>query len=288
MTKTSVAILKGKQPSKMIQKALGLIRANELIKPDDKVLIKPNYVVAEHPSTGITTDSRVVECLIAFARSLGVEDIVVGEGGAGDTERAFDVVGIRDVTRSLKVGLVNLNKDSRIQVRVPQALALHQIGIAETALKSTRIINVPTLKVHHIALVTLCMKNLMGLIIPKMIMHSHINEKIVDLASLFKDKVKINIVDGLVGSEVDEVNGSPVKMNLIIAGQDMVAVDTVATAVMGIDPNKVKYLTLAQETGLGVSNLEEIEVLGENIEEIERKFRLPSTFKRLAITQMQE
>jgi len=288
MTKTSVAILKGKQPSKMIQKALGLIRANELIKPDDKVLIKPNYVVAEHPSTGITTDSRVVECLIAFARSLGVEDIVVGEGGAGDTERAFDVVGIRDVTRSLKVGLVNLNKDSRIQVRVPQALALHQIGIAETALKSTRIINVPTLKVHHIALVTLCMKNLMGLIIPKMIMHSHINEKIVDLASLFKGKVKINIVDGLVGSEVDEVNGSPVKMNLIIAGQDMVAVDTVATAVMGIDPNKVKYLTLAQETGLGVSNLEEIEVLGENIEEIERKFRLPSTFKRLAITQMQE
>lgn len=288
MTKTSVAILKGKQPSKMIQKALGLIRANELIKPDDKVLIKPNYVVAEHPSTGITTDSRVVECLIAFARSLGVEDIVVGEGGAGDTERAFDVVGIRDVTRSLKVGLVNLNKDSRIQVRVPQALALHQIGIAETALKSTRIINVPTLKVHHIALVTLCMKNLMGLIIPKMIMHSHINEKIVDLASLFKGKVKINIVDGLVGSEVDEVNGSPVKMNLIIAGQDMVAVDTVATAVMGIDPNKVKYLTLAQETGLGVSNLKEIEVLGENIEEIERKFRLPSTFKRLAITQMQE
>ena len=285
MTKTSVAILKGKQPSKMIQKALGLIRANELIKPDDKVLIKPNYVVAEHPSTGITTDSRVVECLIAFARSLGVEDIVVGEGGAGDTERAFDVVGIRDVTRSLKVGLVNLNKDSRIQVRVPQALALHQIGIAETALKSTRIINVPTLKVHHIALVTLCMKNLMGLIIPKMIMHSHINEKIVDLASLFKGKVKINIVDGLVGSEVDEVNGSPVKMNLIIAGQDMVAVDTVATAVMGIDPNKVKYLTLAQETGLGVSNLKEIEVLGENIEEIERKFRLPSTFKRLAITQ---
>lgn len=285
MTKTSVAILKAKQPSKMIQKALGLIRANELIKPDDKVLIKPNYVVAEHPSTGITTDSRVVECLIAFARSLGVEDIVVGEGGAGDTERAFDVVGIRDVTRSLKVGLVNLNKDSRIQVRVPQALALHQIGIAETALKSTRIINVPTLKVHHIALVTLCMKNLMGLILPKMIMHSHINEKIVDLASLFKDKVKINIVDGLVGSEVDEVNGSPVKMNLIIAGQDMVAVDTVATAVMGIDPNKVKYLTLAQETGLGVSNLKEIEVLGENIEEIERKFRLPSTFKRLAITQ---
>ena len=78
---------------------------------------------------------------------------------------------------------------------------------------------------------------------------------IVDLVSLFKGKVKINIVAGLVGSEVDEVHGGPVKMNLSIAGQDIVAVDTVATAVMGINPNKFKHLTLAEETGLGVSTL---------------------------------
>lgn len=122
------------------------------------------------------------------------------------------------------------------------------------------------------------MKNLMGLIIPKPagpIMHSRINEKLVDLASLFKDKVKINVVDGLVGAEVDEIHGSPVEMNLVIAGRDMVAVDSVATAVMGIDPSKVKYLRLAEERGLGAANLKEIDVLGEKIEEVERKFRQP-------------
>lgn len=86
------------------------------------------------------------------------------------------------------------------------------------------------------------MKNLMGLILPKpagQIMHSRINEKLVDLASLFRDKVKINVIDGLVGAEVDEIHGRPVEMNLVIAGRDMVAVDSVATAVMGIDPSKV-------------------------------------------------
>jgi uncharacterized protein (DUF362 family) len=280
MAKTSVAIVKGKQPSKMIERALELIVAKELIKPEDKVLIKPNYVDAKHPSTGITTDSRVVESLIEFVRSLGVKEIIVGEGGSGDTERAFDVVGIRDVTARQKVKLVNLNQDLMIRVRVPQAFLLHEVGIAETALNSTCIINVPKLKVHHMALVTLCMKNLMGLILPKSVMHNQINEKIADLAALVKDRVKINVVDGIVGAEMNEEYGSPVKMNLLIAGRDMVAVDSVATAVMGIDPRRVKYLRLAGERGIGVSNLKEIEVLGENIEAVERKFKLPQEFKQ--------
>ncbi len=280
MTKTSVAIARGRQLPRMIEEVLKLIGANELIKAEDKLLIKPNYVSAKHPSTGITTDSRVVESLIDCVRKFGVKEIAVGEGGAGDTERAFDVVGIRDVTARQQVRLINLNRESRIQVRIPQALALHEVGIAKTALESTCIVNVPKLKVHHQAFVTLCMKNLMGLILPKSIMHSQINEKIVDLASLLKDKVKINVVDGLVGAEVDEVVGRPVEMNLIIAGQDMVAVDSVATKVMGIDPRKVKYLRLAEERGLGVANLKEIEVLGESISGVEKKFQLPPEFKR--------
>lgn len=279
MTNTSVAIVTGESPANMVDEALELIGANGLIEPDDKVLIKPNYVVDKHPSTGITTDTRIVERVIEFVRNLGVSDIIVGEGGAEDTERAFDVVGIRDVTRHHRVRLVDLNRDSRIQVRIPQALALHEIGISEMALKSTCIINIPTLKVHHIAFTTLCMKNLMGLILPKSIMHNQINEKIVDLTSLFKDKVKINIVDGIVGAEVDEVHGSRVKMNLVIAGQDIVAVDSVATAVMGIDPMRVKYLGLAEKRDLGISNRKEIEILGRKIEEVERKFRLPLTFE---------
>jgi uncharacterized protein (DUF362 family) len=95
----------------------------------------------------------------------------------------------------------------------------------------------------------------------------------VDLTSLFKDKVQINVVDGLVGSEVSEIYGSPVEMNLVIAGRDMVAVDTVGAMVMGVDPNRVRYLKLAGAEGLGVSNLDDIEILGEDIEQVKRRFR---------------
>jgi uncharacterized protein (DUF362 family) len=150
-------------------------------------------------------------------------------------------------------------------MKVPHSLALTEVGVAKTALDSSCIINVPKLKVHHMAITTLCMKNLMGVILPKREKNSNINEKIIDLTSLLKDKVKINVVDGLFGAEFDETSGSPVEMDLIIAGGDMVAVDTVGTSIMGIDLGRVKYLKLAEERGLGVSNLKEIEVLGKKL-----------------------
>lgn len=271
--KTVVAVVRGKQPSKMVETALELIEAKRLIVSNDNVLIKPNYVSPQPPSSGITTDSRLVESLIEFAKSGGVKDITVGEGGSGDTERAFDVVGIRDVVARQKVRLVNLNRDSTVNVKIQQALALHEVNIVKTAINSTCIINVPKLKIHHMALVTVSMKNLMGLILPKSIMHSHIDEKIVDLASILRGKVKLNVVDGLVGAEENEVHGSPVQMDLVIAGQDMVAVDSVGAAIMGVDPRRVNYLTLAEDIGLGISNLEEIEVVGESISAVAKKFR---------------
>jgi len=279
MKTAKVAVVKDEDPYKALKKVLELINAGDLLSPEDKVLIKPNYVVAKHPSTGVTTDSRVIDGVIGFLKDIGVKKIVVGEGGAGDTERAFDVVGIREVVRKHGVELVNLNRDTIINVKIPNALALQEIGVAETALKSTCIINVPKLKVHHMALVTLSMKNLMGLILPKNIIHEHINEKITDLAALFRNRVRLNIVDGLVGSEIDEVHGSPVKMDLLIAGIDMVSVDTVATAVMGIEPKIVRYLKLAEEKGLGTCDLTRIEVLGDRIENVMRKFRLPPGFE---------
>jgi uncharacterized protein (DUF362 family) len=258
----------------MVVKALDLIGFKNLFKAEERVLIKPNYVVAKHPSTGITTDSRVVEGIIELLKKFKVKDIVVGEGGAGDTEKAFNLVGIRDVIFRQKVDLINLNRDQRVNVKFKQPLAFCEVGIAKTSIDCSCIINVPKLKVHHMALVTLCMKNLMGLILPKNIMHSQINEKIVDLALFFKDKVKINIVDGLVGAEIDETCGIPVEMDLIIAGQDMVAVDTVATAVMDVDPKKVEYLRLAEKKGLGISNLNDIKILGEEIEQVKKSFRI--------------
>jgi len=62
-------------------------------------------------------------------------------------------------------------------------------------------------------------------------------------------------------------------MNLVIAGSDPVAVDAVGAAVMGIPPEKVKHLRLAEERGLGTCDLKQIAILGEPIEKVKREFR---------------
>jgi len=277
MPAATVAIVRGTSPSQMVRKTLKLIQGTNLVSPDDKVLIKPNYVAAKHPSTGVTTDSRVVEALIKFAKECGTKDITVGEGGSGDTEAAFETVGIKEITSKLGAKLIDLNRDQRVAIQIPRALSLREINVAKTAVQSTCIINAPTLKIHHMALVTLGMKNLMGLVLPKGSIHQELQKRLVDLASIIKPK--INIIDGLVGCEHDEVHGRPVGMNIIIAGTDIVATDAVGAAVMGIDPEDVEHIRLAHERGLGTGKLEEIEILGEPLESVKKIFELPQELK---------
>ena len=271
MGKTKVAVVGGEDPRELVRKALELIEAEDLISPDDRVLIKPNYVAPRPPSTGVTTDPRVVEALIEFVKEGGVGEVVVGDGWSGDTMRTFDVVGIKPVVERHGVRLIDLNRDERVLVRIPEPLALKEIHIARTVLESTCILNVPSLKVHHMAGVTLSMKNLMGAIIPKDIMHDRLHEKIVDLARIIKPR--LNIIDGIVGCERDEVRGDPVRMGVITAGSDIVAVDAVGASVMGIDPRTIGHIALAERLGLGTAGLSEIEVLGTPIREVRRKFR---------------
>jgi len=117
----------------------------------------------------------------------------------------------------------------------------------------------------------LSLKNMMGAVTPKGSIHNPLSEKIVDLVSIIKPSVAV--IDGIIAGEGHETSGNPVVMNIVIAGTDPVAVDAVGSAVMGIPPSTVKHLRLAEERGLGTCNLDRIEVVGEPIEKVRRKFR---------------
>ena len=67
---TKVAIVKGTQPIQVTVEALKMVKSEvDLVLSEKKpVLIKPNYINSSHPSTGITTDSRVIEGVVKFLR----------------------------------------------------------------------------------------------------------------------------------------------------------------------------------------------------------------------------
>jgi len=266
-----VAILKGTNPQDMTVKALEMTEANKVLPKGKPVLIKPNYINAKHPSTGITTDSRVIEGVVKFLKQHHVKDVIIGEGsGFADTFKAFQVAGVDAIAEKWNVKLVDLNKDEFVEVRPANPLALKKAKIAKTVLEST-IISVPKLKPHRLARVTLSLKNMMGAVTPKGSMHNPLSKKLVDLASIIKPSVAV--IDGIIAGEGHETSGNPVEMNLVIAGIDPVAVDAVGAAVMSIPPEKVKHLRLAKEIGLGTSDLKQIDILGEPIEKVKKKFR---------------
>ncbi len=270
---SKVAIVKGTDPKLITRQALDLVEAEKIVRHIECVLVKPNCAFPKDPSTGVTTDPRVVEVIIELLRDNGVQDVIIGDGGNRNTDKTFDMIGMRDVAARYGAKLVDFNDDEGVDVEIPSAIALHKVAIAKTILDSSFIINVPKLKIHHMAQVTLSIKNLMGTIVGDRgaIMHRQIDEKLVDLANYIKPG--LNVIDGIVGCEMDEVKGEPISMNLVIAGTDMVATDAVGAAVMGVDPRMVRHLQLAEKRGLGTARLEAISIVGESIESVRKNFR---------------
>src|SRR4030065_2942348 len=120
-----VAITRGTNPVETTVKALETIETdvNSVISVKKPILIKPNYINSKHPSTGITTDSRVIEGIVKFLRTRKQEEITIGEGsGFADTFQAFKVAGVDAVAKRWKAKLVDLNKDEFIEVNPPRFL----------------------------------------------------------------------------------------------------------------------------------------------------------------------
>ena len=271
MDEATVAIIKGDDPVNMVIEALEMIKADTAFGADERILVKPNYINASHPSTGVTTDARIVEGIVKFLKEKGLNNIVIGEGsGLANTIEAFKVAGVDKVATRWKVDLMDLNDDEYVIAEVPSPLALKTVRIAKTALNSA-IISVPKLKLHRMAGVTLSLKNMMGVVNPKGQIHRSLSKKIADLVSLVKPRLAV--IDGIIGGESHELAGKPVEMNLVIAGLDPVAVDTVGAAVMDFNPKKVEHIILAAKKGLGICNLDKIRVLGESIEKVKKKFK---------------
>jgi len=271
-----VAIIKGLDPVDMVVEALLLVKAEQAFNTNERVLIKPNYINACHPTTGVTTDVRVIEGTIKYLREKGFKHMVVGEGsGFADTMKAFEVAGVDRVAKNWQIDLLDLNKDEYIFVDEKDH-AFSSIGISKTALNSA-IISVPKLKLHKITGVSLSLKNMMGVVRPKGKMHIHLNEKIAELASIVKPRLAV--VDGIIGGEGHETAGKPVVMNLVIAGCDPVAVDTVGATVMGVDVNNINHIQLAAKKGLGTCNLDQIRIVGDPLEQVKRKFKSSFTYR---------
>lgn len=273
---TQVSIVHSSDPIAGSKKALDMIGADKILDRYDRILIKPNYVNASLPSTGVTTDPRVVRAIVEYLIEHGwsTSEFAVGEGGmvSYNTLDTFKKVGLTEQLQGLGVKLIDLNAEPHAEVEVPGGRSLKKVTVAKSFTEYDCILSVPKLKIHCWSLSTLSMKNMMGGILPKGIMHDDLAQKIVDLNRAFGPE--LTVIDGIVGCQGHELACDPINSEVIIAGEDFVATDAVGSFLMGLCPEEIPYLQLAKKAGLGENDMEKIEYVGEQIGSIRKKYRM--------------
>jgi uncharacterized protein (DUF362 family) len=271
---SKVAIVKGERGLQPVFKALDLIDYQSALAGYRRVLIKVNFITTMTWDTGATTDPMVVEALIQRLKPLPVEIIVVeSDATMTNADGAFDATGMAELCNKYAVGHLNLRyvKD-KVKIKIPNGDALRDITVPRIVTESA-IISAAKMKTHMATKVTLGMKNMFGLLPDKLKFKYHamgISKVIVDINSVLKPH--LTVIDGFVAMEGrGPTDGSPVKMDLIVAGKDPVATDATGSRVMGIDPHEVSHIRTAHQKGLG--NIDDIEVVGARLEDVKRDFK---------------
>jgi hypothetical protein len=153
--------------------------------------------------------------------------------------------------------------------------------VTEFAFNCDKLINLPVLKTHYLTTVTLAMKNLKGSLKreDKPLFHHHdLSMAVVELNKLVRPT--FNVIDCTAPAIVHQLGSGymaeqQTSHGFLIAGSDIVAVDAVGSALMGIDPAQVRTVSLGAACGLGESELLRIEIIGEEIKQLKFRVKLP-------------
>jgi uncharacterized protein (DUF362 family) len=271
-----VSIVHTDDPVNGPKQALDQIHADDILSNYQRVLIKPNYVNGSHPSTGVTTEPRVVRGVVEYLLEHGwnSREFAVGEGGMAtvDTMTSFRNSGLVDELNGLGVKLIDLNAEPHVDVNIEGGRSLKSVKVARSFVDYDCILSVPKLKVHCWSLSTLSMKNMMGGILPKGIMHDDLAQKIVDLNRVFGPE--LTVIDGILGCQRHELACDPINSDVIIAGEDFVATDAIGSFLMGLEPMDIPYLKLAKKAGLGENDISKIQYTGEQISKLRKLYKL--------------
>lgn len=281
MTKP-VAIVRGRDHARSVADAVGLVGGmQKFVEKGATVLIKPN--LGFPPPRGrepheLTTDPRVVRALITLAREAGAKAVLVGDGPIpGISSRfMFEVTGMDRAVAEAGGEVRHFDEEPYAARDVPGGTLLQKANLPSAVLEADVVINAAKMKTHPLNKVTLGFKNLMGLPPkgerPAWHRMPEFAYYIVDLAKCVRPA--LTLVDGIVAMEGrGPVVGSRVDLDLIICGEDMLSVETVASTVMGFDPAEIPSIAVAAKDAGVSAGLDGIPVVGERIEDVRRFFR---------------
>ncbi len=276
----TVTVAKGSNPENAVKKLVDLL---EGIPLKGKILIKPN--IAHNRPAPVTTNKEVIKTLITYLTD--AEEILVGDSASYPTkhimkrtwERVLEDTGLNEAVHEAGGEVVDLDQYEFVEVEIPENKVLRKPLISKLIFNVDHVINLPVMKTHHMTTITLCLKNLQGIIHDSQKTFAHLDnlhQKLVDIYRAVKDKFTLNIIDATIAMEGHGPGlGTPVYLNTLVVSPDIVACDAVGSAIMGIDPFGIAHVRLAGAQGLGEGRLDHINIVGDPLEKVKHYFALP-------------
>jgi uncharacterized protein (DUF362 family) len=240
------------------------------VRPKGYTLVKPNLVMPHpHHFSGCYTRPEFMDGLLEALQERGenISALAVGErsGITIPSRYAFAEAGYPAVLRRHRVKAEYFDEQPSVAVPLKHPDALRPyVYISRAITRCDFFVNAPKFKIHAWLKVTFSLKNLIGIQddAHRMIDHNFLlTSKIADLQELIQPG--FIAIDGIEAGEYSEIAPSSFPLHLIVMGTNPVAVDTVCTHIVGLDPLEVEYLRLTAERGYGPINLDDIEILGD-------------------------
>ncbi|MGE5532908.1 MAG: DUF362 domain-containing protein [Bacillota bacterium] len=247
--------------------------ASSGLRGKNKIFIKPNL---SHPEylPGVVTSPELMKQLVGLLRD-GNREVVVGESNGFNYPcwTAFDKTGTQAAVKAAGGTVINLSEDKVVEVRFQGDTPLKRLFLPKTILEADAVVNLPLMKTHEFMAYSGAIKNLFGCVPSnkRIYLHPYLPEVMYRLYSLLKPQ--LTIMDARVGIEGNgPTKGKPVKLDLLLTGNDALAIDIVSTQIMMLNWKETYLNYIARRTNF---KAETIQVEGLKISEVEHRFEQP-------------
>lgn len=250
-----LVVIRNGSPEQLVAGAIkSLGGMDRFVKPGQTVLVKPNMAWDRLPQQAANTNPLVVAEVVKLCKQAGAKQVKVLDRTCNHPKRCYRTSGIEAAAKQAGADVRHV-VDARFRdTKIPGGEILKSWPFYIDALEADVFINIPIAKEHSVSGVTLGFKNIMGIIGGERgDIHKHFSTKIVDLYSAIRptltiiDAYRILFRNGPSGGSLSDVQ----ETKMLIAGIDPVAVDSYALNLFDIDRERVEYLQVAQNRGLG-------------------------------------
>ncbi len=257
--------IKGGTPEDMFDKAIASLGGiSKFVSKNQTVVVKPNIGWDSTPERAANTNPGLVGRIIQHCLQAGARDVYVFDHTCNEWTRCYKNSGIEDAVKKAGGKMVAGNSSSSYHtVEVKRGKVLKSAQVHELILESDVFINVPTLKSHGGTRLSICMKNLMGIVWNRSWWHANdLQQCIADFTTYRKPD--LNVVDayrvlkrnGPRGVSVNDV----VTMKYQVISTDIVAADAASAKIFGLQPGEVSHIALAGQLGSGTIDLDKLRI----------------------------